>query len=169
MIRSLSLLKRPKNGHRGGPNPAQSAPLPRMCYFVRVQKTPKFRYKGQLEDLSIDTDNRVYLNFSERLLNQMALICAPKPEETRQMLLQLRTACEWPQARLAAVLGVPGATLRKWETGERRPSSAAKKLIWLLHTILVKKERIPTDLHIAAWGQQWGFLDLAKLRQNDPP
>ena len=85
------------------------------------------------------------------------------------MLLQLRTAREWPRAHLAAVLGVPEATLRKWEDGGRRPSGAAKKLIWLLHTILVKKERIPTDLHIAAWGQQWVFLDLEKLLKNDLP
>jgi len=73
------------------------------------------------------------------------------------------------KARLAAVLGVPGATLRKWEGAERKPSGAAKKLIWLLHAILVKKERIPTDLHIAAWGQQWVFVDLAKQLQNDLP
>jgi len=37
---------------------------------------------------------------------------------------------------LGLILSLPPDTLRRWETGDRRPSCAARKLIWLVDCLL---------------------------------
>ena len=78
------------------------------------------------------------------------------------MLLEMRTRLRWSQEFAASVLGVPLATLRKWEDGTRNPSGAARKLIWLLHDSLLDGPRKAFN----AWDcAMWGFT--SKLRR--PP
>ena len=36
---------------------------------------------------------------------------------------------------MAAFLGVGRSVLRRWETGERKPSDAAQRLVWLLNLL----------------------------------
>jgi len=52
----------------------------------------------------------------------------------RRMLAELRDALQCSTPHLAAILGTPLATVRKWFSGERNPSGAASRLVWLLHT-----------------------------------
>lgn len=59
---------------------------------------------------------------------------APSAARCRGMLAELHRHLQLPAESFAAVLGAPKATLRKWLSGERQPSGAAKRLIWLLHS-----------------------------------
>lgn len=110
-----------------------------------------------------DTGGIFYLNFSGQFLNSVAHVFAPKPDTLREMLVAVRCHFKWPQAYLAAMLGVPTATLRGWEKGQRNPSRAAKKLIWLLHALLLDPGKIRTHRDIACWGGEWGFCDINNL------
>jgi hypothetical protein len=49
------------------------------------------------------------------------------------MLCELQEHLRLPMEGFAAMFGVPLVTMRKWLSGERHPSGAAKRLIWLLH------------------------------------
>ena len=86
------------------------------------------------------------------------------------MLLKLRKDFGWPQEHLAAVLGVPKVTLRRWESGERQPSGGAKKIIWLLHTLYFAPERVRNDFDLATWGGKFGTIDpLPKPSSENTP
>ncbi|HEY2329251.1 MAG TPA: helix-turn-helix domain-containing protein [Verrucomicrobiae bacterium] len=50
----------------------------------------------------------------------------------RSNFIRLRQKLRWSRAGMAAFLGVDRSVLRRWETGERNPSGAARRLIWLL-------------------------------------
>lgn len=43
-----------------------------------------------------------------------------------------------PVETLAALFGVPLITMRKWLSGERKPSGAAKRLIWVVNSALFR-------------------------------
>ncbi len=64
------------------------------------------------------------------------------------MLEKLREALGISVAALAALLGVPQITARRWLNGTRSPSGAAKRLIWLLYTSATAPETL-TD------GRNW--------------
>ena len=82
-----------------------------------------------------------------------AQVFAPSSEEIRSMLLLLRRKQNWSQAHLAAVLGVPKHTIRRWEDGSRSPCGAARKLIWVVHTLFLHPKELQKDLdNIVTWG-----------------
>lgn len=60
----------------------------------------------------------------------------PGPEELRRMLAEIRNELGLSISMLGAVLGAPRVTVRKWFSGERNPTGASRRLIWLLHTRL---------------------------------
>ena len=78
---------------------------------------------------------------------------APSPEEVRLMLLQLRSNLHWPRSTLAAFLGVSRDVVRRWETGERRPSGAARRLIWLLDLLAREPKKFKSGLDLILWGK----------------
>ena len=92
----------------------------------------------------------------------MSVVTAPKTEEIRQMLIQLRTHFKWSQAYAAAVFGVPKATVRAWERAERNPSGAARKLIWLIHTWFFKTVPLRNSRDISSWGGKFGKCDMER-------
>ncbi|MFA6545534.1 MAG: hypothetical protein WCS99_14040 [Limisphaerales bacterium] len=55
---------------------------------------------------------------------------APQPGKLLNDLLQKST-----EAELLATLACSRSTLRKWRSGERQPSGAAMRLIWLVHRV----------------------------------
>lgn len=66
----------------------------------------------------------------------------PTPTETREMLFTLRKRLGTTTAGLGAVLGVPLATVRKWLSGERNPSGAGRRVIWILYTATVSPKTL---------------------------
>lgn len=129
-----------------------------MCYAVRMNEVPKFDHEGILSDWRTDGSKR-YLNFSGRRLNQLASAFAPAPEETRRMLLELRTEKGWAQEHLGAVLGAPAATIRAWESGKRTPSGPCQKLIWLVNRLFLAPASVGSDYDLATWGGKFGRVD----------
>lgn len=49
------------------------------------------------------------------------------------MLTEIRERLQLPVESLAMLFGTPLITVRKWLNGERKPSGAAKRLIWMIH------------------------------------
>ncbi len=79
------------------------------------------------------------------------LMATAEQISARGILLKLRTERGLSRPCLAAVLGVPLATLRRWEEGTRQPSGAARKLVWLLDRWLAGQP--PRSLmDMATWG-----------------
>lgn len=79
---------------------------------------------------------------------------APSAPEVRKVLLQLRGDLRWPRSMLAAFLGVSRDVVRRWETGERNPSGAARRLIWLLHLLVICPEKLRSGLDLIFWKQE---------------
>jgi hypothetical protein len=77
-----------------------NADVPRIPFRRQV-------YCGQNGEVFITASGESGLNY--------ARVYAPSSEEIRSMLLQLRRRQRWSRAHLAAVLGVPKHTLRRWE------------------------------------------------------
>ncbi len=75
----------------------------------------------------------------------------PDAAEIRRMLRDLQVRQGWSQATLATMLGVPPITARRWLSGARRPSGAAKKLIWLTCMFFSNPGRIRTAEDFAGW------------------
>src|SRR5262249_26435190 len=78
---------------------------------------------------------------------------APTAEDVRRTLVQLRQELRWSRAGLAAFLGVSRAVLRRWGTGERRPSGAARRLIWLLDLLAREPEKLKNAMDLIVWGK----------------
>lgn len=54
---------------------------------------------------------------------------------------------------LAAFMGVNGEVVRRWETGERKPSGAARRLIWLLNMLAREPDQLKTAFDLIVWGK----------------
>lgn len=78
---------------------------------------------------------------------------APTADEVRRQLIELRQELRWPRSMLAAFLGVSRSVLRRWETGERRPSGAARRLIWLLALLAREPEKLTSAIDLVVWGK----------------
>src|SRR5678816_4365236 len=83
---------------------------------------------------------------------------APSAEESRRTLLDMRRTLGFTRSYMAALLGVPLVTLRRWETGERQTSAAARKLIWLVEGIYFYPKRLKDSNRIATWGRYGGHF-----------
>lgn len=92
----------------------------------------------------------------------------PSSEEVRDLVLELRDRLKWSRSMLAAMLGVGCDTLRRWETGERNPSGAARRLIWLMHLLLTSPEKLNNGLDLIVWGKREEILAFNKLLEELP-
>ena len=77
---------------------------------------------------------------------------APTSNEVRAMLLKLRKELLWSRDRMSGVLGLSRDVVRRWQTGQRTLSGAARRLIWLLDKLLFHRGNIPTALDLVCWG-----------------
>jgi DNA-binding transcriptional regulator YiaG len=75
----------------------------------------------------------------EPLLGTSALL-VPSAKETRQTILRIRRKFGISRAQLCVCLGIGKDTLRRWETGERMPSTSARRLIQLLEALYFSDE-----------------------------
>jgi DNA-binding XRE family transcriptional regulator len=64
-----------------------------------------------------------------------AAYMVPTADETRKSLLRIRRRFKMSRAQLAVSLGIARETLRAWESGQRSPSTAARRLIQLVEGI----------------------------------
>ena len=88
---------------------------------------------------------------------------APTAEEAQMTLFRLRQKLRWSRAGMAAFLGVGQSVLRRWETGERKPSGAARRLIWLMDLLAHEPDKLKTAFDLIVWGK--GKECLAVSRQ----
>jgi hypothetical protein len=76
---------------------------------------------------------------------------APTAAEATGMLLALRERLRWSRPMLAAFLGVSRDVVRRWETGERNPSGAARRLIWLLVMLVCNRAKLQDAMDLLVW------------------
>ena len=88
-----------------------------------------------------------------RLAEMLATAFRPTDQATTTMLQELKRHLGVPVATLGAMLGVPRITARSWLTGKRRPSGAAKKLIWFLHMSAFNRAELAQPGTWLLWGK----------------
>jgi DNA-binding XRE family transcriptional regulator len=91
---------------------------------------------------------------------------APAAGEGRAMLVQLRGELRWSRAMLAAFMGVSRDVVRRWETGERNPSGAARRLIWLLLMLAKEPDSLKSAMDLIFWGGKTSRHFGRDLRRN---
>jgi len=69
------------------------------------------------------------------------------------MLVRLRSRLTWSRSMRAAFLGGSRDVVRRWETGERNPSGAARRLIWLLHLLVTDRNKLQNAMDLIFWGR----------------
>ena len=79
----------------------------------------------------------------------------PGGARAQAMLRELRHKAGIPEPTLLVLLGCSRSAFRKWLSGERNPSGAAQRCIWLLHRI--HRGEPPRDL------AEWFLWTPAKL------
>jgi transcriptional regulator with XRE-family HTH domain len=77
---------------------------------------------------------------------------APSAVDCRQRLIRFRQATRWSRPAMAAFMGVSRDVLRRWETGERNPSGAARRLIWLLDLLANEPDQLINSVSLIFWG-----------------
>ena len=109
------------------------------------------------EDLEISTFGLV----SSQANADATRVFAPSPARCRRMLCDLHEHLQLPIESFAAMCGVPRITMRKWLSGERNPSGAAKRLIWVLHCAIFD----PRALRKLDGWLKWAGSDKEALEQ----
>ena len=61
-------------------------------------------------------------------------VARPAPKFTPEQIVELREERKLSRPLFARLLNVPDVTLRKWESGERKPSGAALRLLQIMQT-----------------------------------
>jgi DNA-binding XRE family transcriptional regulator len=123
-----------------------------LWHFVPVKASEKIKPYPFRRTVYWGEDGEVYLTCSGEFGLKVARAFGPNAEDTRRMLLELRRRWSWSRATLAAVLGAPRDTVRRWEDGSRKPSGSATKLIWLIHTTFVKSAPVVNLYDLISWG-----------------
>lgn len=97
--------------------------------------------------------NDLFPNAAGEVWHLLQRHCAPNDDQLRDTILAIRTKLSWSRAMLAALMGVPISTLRRWETGERSPSGAARRLIWMIGLLVCEPHRLKDGgLAFLSWG-----------------
>jgi DNA-binding transcriptional regulator YiaG len=132
---------------------------------AKMNNKPSKLLKEMKKDWLVSLPDELHPNLGPKCLDSFVGALAPDIEAIRQMLIELRMKMKWPRHFAAVVLGVPASTLAKWETGKRNPSGAAKKLIFLLHALVVdESEEIRNCWDLAVWGKVPCRNSLAELK-----
>jgi DNA-binding transcriptional regulator YiaG len=61
-------------------------------------------------------------------------VTRPAPKFTPEQIVKLREERKLSRPLFARLLNVPAVTVRKWESGERKPSGAALRLLQIMQT-----------------------------------
>jgi transcriptional regulator with XRE-family HTH domain len=121
-------------------------------------------------------EGQVVPNYSGDFWHTLQGQNAPSIEELRLTLISLRRHLHWGRPMLSAFLGVSRDTLRRWETGERTPTGAARRLIFLAGMLVLTPDKLRNGLDIMFWGQcehlrqaHKDLMALWKRAQSEPP
>lgn len=137
-----------------------------MCHIVGMEnrKIPRHPYQPFVVmefygDLKVRAVSGEAFSIIQRCM-------APSSEEIRDLLLNLRDRMQWSRSMLAAMLGIGCETLRRWESGERNPSGAARRLIWLMDLLLCHPEKLNNGLDLIVWGKREELIELNKTLEE---
>lgn len=120
------------------------------CRIMRSARIPRVPFR---KEVYLSIGGGVLVTQSGEMGLKLANWYAPSSTATSGMLHLLRRKQKWSQATLAAILGVPKHTLRRWEEGTRNPSGAARRLIWMIWRSLTG-QGLPSDLFDwVTWGR----------------
>jgi hypothetical protein len=101
--------------------------------------------------VGFDANGSLVCSASGEFLGLVNGIHQPTKADVRVMLEKLREVLGISVAALAALLGVPRITARRWLNGSRSPSGAAKRLIWILYTSATAPETLADGQNWLSW------------------
>jgi len=131
-------------------------------HIVRVKQKQPLRYSRPPYSVAmLDGDLPVWTMPGD-LWQRMERFFAPTAEECAETLRGLRAGLRWPRTLLAAFLGVSTDTLRRWETGERRPCGAARRVIWLAEVLVRYPEKLQDGADFLVWGQRAEIMEFLR-------
>ena len=64
----------------------------------------------------------------------------------------------------SSVLGLPTVTLDAYKSGFRLPPASARKLVWLVHQLILHPGRLQTVQDLMTWGR---FLPVEDVKKSD--
>jgi hypothetical protein len=100
----------------------------------------------------------------------------PETDDWRTLKLALRPSLAEFNAQLAdlerelgyyevsTVLGLPLCTLDSYKSGRRKPPASARKLVWLVHQLVLHPGRLQTVQDLMTWGR---FLPPEDVKKPD--
>lgn len=88
--------------------------------------------------------------FSGRTQLLVSRVLAMGLPTTQSVVLALRRDFKISRPTLAAFLGVGESTLKSWETGQRSPSRAAQRCVWLLNNLL-RENKLSDVFQLVTW------------------
>lgn len=150
-------------------------PLPMLCGTLDRMSEAPTNSQGEARIPRIPFQWYVPLPWSGEVIPNLLsgeLMCAFQRanaltiDEIRGLLTDLRRQLTWSRATLAAYLGVSQHVVRRWETGQRRPSSGARRLIWLMHALLTRPKTVQTGLDILMWGRRAEVEEFNRLLER---
>ena len=111
-----------------------------IWHFVGMSDIPRNSYRR----FTVNEKGEVFRNLA--LSGEGALaysrLLLPAPQETRTSILRIRRKFRISRAQLGASLGIGKDTLRRWETGERSPCTAARRLVQLVEAIFFSDQSL---------------------------
>jgi DNA-binding transcriptional regulator YiaG len=88
---------------------------------------------------------------------------APSAQESRLKLFKLRQKLHWSRSTMASFLGISQAAIRSYENGVRNPSSAVRRLIWLMELLANDPDQLKDAVDVIVWGKANECLEFASL------
>lgn len=85
------------------------------------------------------------------MLPAIGFYLRPKDEEFHAMLAQLGAALGWRAT--AATLGVSYLTMDSWRKRKNGPSAGARKLVWLVWSLVFQPTNMRSLFDIVTWGK----------------
>jgi DNA-binding transcriptional regulator YiaG len=106
--------------------------------------------------------NLTVWNYPGRLWESLKNDLAPTVSEVREMLIRQRRELRWSRSTQAGFLGVSRHVIRRWETGERNPSGAARRLIWLVNKLMADPKSLRHAFDFIYWGKTDELMEFAR-------
>ncbi len=75
----------------------------------------------------------------------LASLALPDASQTRRTLLRLRSDHRLSRGQVAALLAVSPHTLRRWETGQRKPCAPARRAVQLVERAFFRPGDFPKE------------------------
>ena len=91
--------------------------------------------RNDIREMMLETMEGFYKagTVGEITLKEVNAMCLPKPKPyTHSSIVRIRRKLKLSQAALARFLNTSTSTIQKWESGDKRPSGPALKLLHLV-------------------------------------